>query len=127
MFESGTGLLSDQLAKLNGVKVINAASTLKNFALELEGQRYLLLEAVDSPSGPSIKASMCDIGDLPKLVEAVCSVDWHWLNGAKICQIDMSFKRVIFSLDPQGQLAVSVSCWQGSPFLAFQPFKPQAK
>jgi hypothetical protein len=107
-----------------GAKLEAASSSLKNFAIKLPDGRGISIEARDVDGDPEISVSLVKASELPKLNEAVCSVDWSWIVGSTVSDITVSAKMVRFSFDPAGPLNVSVGTWQGSPFLSFQPFRP---
>ena len=111
-------------ASLVGAKVKRANSSLRNFAIELEDGRGISIEAVEDEGEPLITANIIQAESLPSLNEAVCSVDWSWIYANQIKQILVSSKMVRFQLHNVGPLNVSVGTWQGSPFLSFQPFRP---
>jgi hypothetical protein len=48
---------------------------------------------------------------------------WSWIQKAKVADTRMASSAVNFSLDPAGPLQIAVQMWQGSPFLAFSPWK----
>jgi hypothetical protein len=64
---------------------------------------------------------------VPSLSEAVCSVDWSWINGSVFEDVQLSATAVRFKLNPAGPLTISSGAWQGSPFLSFMPYKPAPK
>lgn len=107
-----------------GAKLESANSSLKNFAIKLADGRGISIEAKDVAGTPEIVVSLVKTSELPKLNEAVCSVDWSWICESIVLDFSVSSKMVRFSLDPAGPLNVSVGTWQGSPFLSFQPFRP---
>jgi hypothetical protein len=107
-----------------GVKLEAANSSLKYFAIKLADGRGIAIEAKDVDGTPEIAVALVKASELPKLNEAVCSVDWSWICQSVVQDFTVSPKLVRFSLDPAGPLNVSVGTWQGSPFLSFQPFRP---
>jgi hypothetical protein len=115
------------LSSLYGKKVVRADSSLQNFSIEVEGAAGLSLEARGDKGQFSLTAAVVDSANLPRLSEAVCSVDWSWIYGSTVAEISVSSDSVRLSLQPVGPLTVSLSVWQGSPFLAFQPFRPSNK
>jgi hypothetical protein len=115
------------LSSLYGKKIVHADSSLQNFSIELEGATGLSLEARGDKSELSLTATVVDSSSLPRLSEAVCSVDWSWIYGATVSEISVLSDTVRLSLQPVGPLSISLSVWQGSPFLAFQPFRPANK
>jgi hypothetical protein len=64
---------------------------------------------------------------MPKLAEAVCSVDWSWIYGAKLLAVSAVSgprgKTIVLKFDTVGPITVSVGAWEGKPFLSFMPYK----
>lgn len=112
------------LSAIVGKSIARGDSSLGAFAVALSGDVGLLLEAVDRNGRPAIKASIVGVQELPRLSEAVCSVDWSWICNSTIKTVSVSDSAVRLLLEPVGPLTVAVAVWQGKPFLSFQPFKP---
>lgn len=112
------------LSKAIGRKVKRAASSLTAFAVELDENTGLLFEAVDDSGTTGVTVSLIDAGDLPKLHEAVCSVDWSWITNSTVAEIVPGSPAAKFKLEPTGVITVGSGMWQGKPFLSFQPFRP---
>lgn len=115
------------LKQFEGKRIKAAESSLKNFTIEFEGGVGLSIEASGEKDAPAIMLTALAAENLPRLSEAVCSVDWTWIYGSSIKRSTGASSYVKFELDPAGPLNVGVSVWQGSPFLSFQPFRPPAK
>lgn len=114
------GIFSPDL--IRGKVIASATSELKMFAVKFEDGTGLLLEAAGT-SVPAITAKMLPASELPSDTDAVCKVDWSWIQKAKVADTRMASSAVNFSLDPAGPLQIAVQMWQGSPFLAFSPWK----
>ena len=109
---------------IKGLSILSAKSSLKNFSLVLEGGVGLSIEALSDDDSQVLRCSIIDLANLPKMEEAVCSVDWSWIYRSKVDQISISERTIKFVLNPAGPLTISVAVWQGSPFLSFHPFRP---
>ena len=107
-----------------GKRVKSAGSSLDSFALELDDGTALLAKAINAGGRPAITTEIVQAQNLTKLSDAVCKVDWSWIYGSTVISLSYSQERLKLELDPAGPLAISVAVWQGSPFLAFQPFRP---
>lgn len=105
-----------------GRRVAQAASSLERFALTLDDGAALLAEARDA-AAPRVDVRLVTAAELPPLADAVCAVDWGWLLGATIAEARLDNGQLRLHLDPAGPLTVSAAVWQGSPFLAFQPYR----
>jgi hypothetical protein len=115
--------------KLEGVqsvtgKTVKAAfSSLTRFAIEFTDGTALVLETKTTDTQAAIGAQLVDASTMPRDEEAVCKVDWKWIIDSKIASIANSNAAVKLQLDPAGPLSVTMQFWQGSPFLAFQPYR----
>ena len=114
------------LARAEGRKIKAASSSLNTFAIELDDGSAILATAKREDDNVMIAISSVDAASLPKLADAVCSVDWSWICGSILKKAGSDDQQLKLELDPAGPLSVSVSVWQGSPFLAFRPFKAQS-
>lgn len=117
---SGSSFSPDQV---RGKVVASATSELKMFAVKFEDGTGLLLEAAGSSSAPAVTARLLEASELPADTDAVCKVDWSWIQNSKIADTKVGTGSVTFSLEPAGPLQIAVQVWQGSPFLAFSPWK----
>ncbi len=127
MAQSVNPTIVGNLSSLYGKKIVRAESSLQNFSVEVEGATGLNLQALNQSGRMFLSASVVDSSDLPKLSEAVCSVDWSWIYGSVVREIILATGTVRLNLQPVGPVNISLSVWQGSPFLAFQPFRPSNK
>jgi hypothetical protein len=109
--------------ELIGRKIQSASSSLRCFTISLDDGRGLLINAVDA--GDPLEADIVSSDQLPQQNEAVCSVDWGWIVGSSIRNARVSADRLVLQLDPSGPLNVFTGVWQGSAYLAFQPYKPK--
>lgn len=114
----------ETLSAISGCAIKAAFSSLTNFSCQLDGDRGLIIEAVESESGPAIRVSLVDAAQMPKESDAVCRVDWGWIAGSKISAASANSSAVRLQLAPAGPLTISVNVWEGKPFLSFQPFRP---
>ncbi len=75
----------------------------------------------------TIDSEIRPVIDMPKLAEAVCSVDWSWIYGAKLLAVSSLSgprgKTIVLKFDTVGPITVSVGAWEGKPFLSFMPYK----
>lgn len=117
----------DKLLGIIGNKVVRAASSLHQFAIEFSGDKCLILDAVSKDSSPVIAAQVTGSAQFPQSGDAVCSVDWSWISGGELIKVDSRTDQIKLNLSPQGPIAVSVAVWQGKPFLSFTPYKPPGK
>lgn len=115
------GNFSPELVR--GKVIASATSELKMFAVKFDDGTGLLLEAGGTSSMPAITAKMLSASELPSDTDAVCKVDWSWIEKAKVADTRIASSSVNFTLDPAGPLQIAVQMWQGSPFLAFSPWK----
>lgn len=114
-----------ELSKVSGLKVKRAASSLTSFAVELDDQLGLLFDAVTAEnSATGVAVSVVAAKDLPKLHEAVCSVDWSWIENSTVTEVIPGSPAAKLRLEPVGVITVGSGVWQGKPFLSFQPFRP---
>ncbi len=114
---------ADQLGRLHGKMIVKAVSSLDQFRLELEDSLALAVQARQEKGVAAVNIAMLNSINLPALQDAVCSVDWSWIHGSKIETIVVLPTSIRFVLQPAGPLTVSAAFWNGSPFLAFQPFQ----
>jgi hypothetical protein len=112
------------LARLRGARVETASSSLTQFAVALDGGRGLLAEAVEGAEAAAVVVSSPAADTLPPLAEAVCAVDWGWIVGSTVRGASLAAAQLRLELEPAGPLTISAAIWQGSPFLAFQPYRP---
>ncbi len=117
----------DKLSAIIGAKIVRASSSLHQFAIELSGDKCLILDAATGQSGPSIEPLVDDAAKFPSSGDAVCAVDWSWISGGELTAIRAGSDQVKLTLSPQGPITVSVAVWQGKPFLSFMPYKAPAK
>ena len=115
------------LTALVGKRIARADSSLKNFSVALDDGSGLQIDAIDDEGDARLAVTLPAAEALPNAKEAVCAVDWSWIYNSTIKNASADSSRIRLQLDPAGPLIVSVSVWQGSSFLAFQPFKPPAK
>lgn len=114
----------NDLSKVSGLKVKRAASSLTSFAVELDDQIGLIFDAVAEDGKTGVTVSVVDAKDLPKLHEAVCSVDWSWIENSTVVEVIPGSPAAKFRVEPAGVITVGSGVWQGKPFLSFQPFRP---
>lgn len=107
-----------------GHRVKAAISSLENMSLEMDGGGGLLIKACENGGKPAVSIEHMPSEQLPRQPDAVCSVDWSWIQGSALDKAVVNDASVRLHLDPAGPLTVSVQFWQGKPFLAFQPYKP---
>ncbi|MDP3510046.1 MAG: hypothetical protein Q8T09_18895 [Candidatus Melainabacteria bacterium] len=122
-------------SELAGATLASAASSLHSFGLNFADGRGLLLTAAveEGDSAMSIADELTidseirPVSDMPKLAEAVCSVDWSWIYGAKLLAVSSLSgprgKTIVLKFDTVGPITVSVGAWEGKPFLSFMPYK----
>ena len=115
---------SGTLEQILGDRVVKASSSLGSFAVELESGRGLLFSASDGSGRPEVVAELVDACNLPSLAEAVCTVDWSWIEGSKIAEAGARGPGVKIVMEPAGPLEIGVGVWQSKPYLFFQPYKP---
>jgi len=116
--------LKDSLQEAVGRRIEAAASSLTKFTVTLDSGVGLLIEAAGTGESPKAAAKIVEASALPKEKEAVCAVNWGWIYGSTIAKVEITPNQFKFQLDPAGPVTVSVQVWKGSPFLAFQPFRP---
>ncbi len=114
----------NELSKVSGLKVKRAASSLTSFAVELDDRKGLIFDAIIDGSATGVTVSVVAAEDLPKLHEAVCSVDWSWIENSTVAEVTAGSPAAKFRLEPVGVITVGSGMWQGKPFLSFQPFRP---
>lgn len=107
-----------------GLKIEGASSSLNKFAMRLSDGRGLVLEANDKDEEFIIETTLVEEKELPKLAEAVCTVDWTWIEKSEVVKVNSLGDSVSFSLSPAGLLVIGLGAWEGKPFLSFRPFKP---
>jgi hypothetical protein len=112
-------------ASFIGQRVKQATSSLESMSIEFDGGKGLLLLGADGASGQAaLSIRQMEAEHLPRQADAVCSVDWSWIQGSALTRATVNDGNLKLELDPAGPLTVSVQLWQGKPFLAFQPYKP---
>ena len=116
-------MTTNWMITLTGKKLRNACSTLSEFSCETDSEHDLILQAINSDSGPKIEAHLVPKNSSSRESDAVCKVDWSWINDSTILQISFTGSAVRLQLAPAGPLTISAQLWQGKPFLAFQPYK----
>jgi hypothetical protein len=129
---SSANQISTELA---GATLTSAASSLHSFGLNFaDGRGLLLTAAVEAGDKKmniadelSIDSVIKPVSEMPKLAEAVCSVDWSWIYGAKLLSVSALSgprgKTIVLKFDTVGPITVSVGAWEGKPFLSFMPYK----
>lgn len=129
---SSANKISTELA---GATLTSAASSLHSFGLNFaDGRGLLLTAAVEEGDSKmniadelSIDSVIKPVSDMPRLAEAVCSVDWSWIYGAKLLSVNALSgprgKTIVLKFDTVGPITVSVGAWEGKPFLSFMPYK----
>lgn len=117
----------NKVSEIVGRQVLRASSSLNLFALELSGDRALVLEAKMDGTDAVIEPSIVSAAEMPLSKEAVCAVDWSWIYGSTISQVAAGEEQVRITFVPQGPVTVSVAVWQGKPFLSFMPYKAPAR
>ncbi len=129
---SSANQISTELA---GATLTSAASSLHRFGLNFaDGRGLLLTAAVEAGDKKlniadelSIDSVIKPVSEMPKLAEAVCSVDWSWIYGAKLLSVSALSgprgKTIVLKFDTVGPITVSVGAWEGKPFLSFMPYK----
>ncbi|MFA6208802.1 MAG: hypothetical protein WCT03_23765 [Candidatus Obscuribacterales bacterium] len=129
---SSANQISTELA---GATLKSAASSLHSFGLNFaDGRGLLLTAAVEAGDKKmniadelSIDSVIKPVSEMPKLAEAVCSVDWSWIYGAKLLSVSALSgprgKTIVLKFDTVGPITVSVGAWEGKPFLSFMPYK----
>jgi hypothetical protein len=110
--------------ELIGRKIQSASSSLQCFTIVLDDGSGLVVSAVDSAE--PLDARIVSAAELPSHNEAVCSVDWGWITGSSVKTGQLTADRLALQLDPAGPLNILTGMWQGSPYLAFQPYKPKS-
>lgn len=127
--------VSNISGELAGATLATAASSLHSFGLNFTDGRGLLLTAsveegdskMNIADELSIDSAIKPVSDMPKLAEAVCSVDWSWICGAKLLSVSAlngpRGKTIVLQFDTVGPITVSVGAWEGKPFLSFMPYK----
>lgn len=127
--------VSNISGELAGATLATAASSLHSFGLNFADGRGLLLTAsveegdckMNIADELRIDSAIMSVSDMPKLAEAVCSVDWSWIYGAKLLSVSAlngpRGKTIVLQFDTVGPITVSVGAWEGKPFLSFMPYK----
>jgi hypothetical protein len=116
----------EALARAQGRRVVAASSSLTFLSLALDDGHGLLAEAKTDGEAPRVGVARLPTDSLPRLEDAVCTVDWSWIVGSTLRAASLAEGRLRLELEPAGPLTVSAALWQGAPFLAFQPFKAPA-
>lgn len=120
----------EALAAVVGKTVTGASSSLGEMAIGLdgpEGPSGVILEAGSEGGAAIVQARLVSVDELPSLAEAVCAVDWSWIEKSVIKNAEPAGSSVKFQLDPAGPLTIGAAFWQGKPFLSFQPYRPAKK
>lgn len=110
-----------------GAKINKAASSLNKFSVNFSDGRGVLFEASENNDGFLINSNIVDSEKLPALSEAVCTVDWGWIENSTIEAIHSSKDVIKFKLSPAGPLVIGLGAWEGKPFLSFKPYQPAKK
>lgn len=120
---SGTVSQQASLEGLLGQTLVSAQSSLQSFGLIFDNGLGLLLEGVVEEGELAVGWKILSEAEMPRLSEAVCSVDWSWIYGCRVLALDAgeSFR---LTFDKVGKITVNVGAWQGKPFLSFMPYKP---
>ena len=113
----------DGAQSITGKTVKAAFSSLTRFAIEFSDGTAMVLETTTNGAQAAIDCRVVDASTMPRDEEAVCKVDWKWIIDSKIASIAATSSAVKLQLDPTGPLSVTMQFWQGSPFLAFQPYR----
>ena len=115
------------IQEIVGAKIDKAASSLNKFSINLNDGRGLLLEAGENNDGFLINFNLVDGASLPQLSEAVCTVDWTWIENSTVESVKSSNNSIEFKLSPAGPLVIGLGAWEGKPFLSFRPYRPAKK
>lgn len=120
---SQTSLKARSLNELLGAAVVSAQSSLNSFGITFDNDLGLVLEAMVEEGDLMIGWKIIPAKAMPRLSEAVCSVDWSWIYGKTLDGFERgdSFRLELAGI---GKITVSVGAWQGKPFLSFMPYKP---
>lgn len=113
--EKAATLKKDLLNK----RICKAWSSLESMSFLLDDGSGLLIKA-----GDAICLSICSGDALPAGEDAVCKVDWSWIESSLITDVTILARSVNFVLNPSGPLKIDLQTWQNKPFLAFMPYKP---
>jgi hypothetical protein len=114
---------SEALAESIGRRVVGASSSLTFLSVELDDGHGLLAEARTDGATPTVGLVRMPASSLPRLEEAICTVDWSWIVDSTVRAATLAEGQLRLELEPAGPLTVSAALWQGSPFLAFQPYR----
>jgi hypothetical protein len=118
---------AEALARARGRRVVAASSSLTFLSVTLDDGHGLLVEARTDGDSPRVGVAWLPASSLPQLADAVCAVDWHWIEGSALGAATLDEAQLRLELEPAGPLTVSAALWQGAPFLAFQPYRaPQS-
>lgn len=115
---------AEVLAGIIGKQITAAQSSLNSYSLAFADGSGILIEACGGQEDAHIAVTALALADLPSLAEAVCAVDWSWIQQSKIVTANFGFERIQLKLDPAGPLNISLGIWQTKPFLTFMPYKP---
>ncbi len=122
-------------AEFKGAELKEAQSSLHSFGLTFANGKGIVLSAtlekgdsaMNLPDELSIATEIKAAETMPKLAEAVCSVDWSWIYGSQLVSMSRQAgprgAAIVIKLDPVGPITVSVGAWEGKPFLSFMPYK----
>ncbi len=117
---------AEALKAIIGKKVTEASSSLTSFAVKFDDSTGVLFDAV-RPESPFVAARVVDASQLPKLEEAVCTVDWSWISESTIEDAKEAGASVRLQFNSAGPLTIGSALWEGKPFLSFQPYRPAKK
>ncbi len=113
--------IPEKIEELKGNQIVSAQSSLDCFCIKLDKGLGLVLKP--NKNSGAIEANIVAEEDLPTLNEAVCAVDWSWIQGSQIQSVKTASNQVAFQLSPAGPLKVNSGSWQNKPFLFFDPYK----
>ena len=111
------------LKSLGSRTVSSAFSSLDKLAVEFEDGNAILIDIPKETPFAHLDMHIVKATDLAREEEAVCKVDWSWIFGSKLVDVQASGHTITLQLDPAGPVSASLQYWQGKPFLAFQPFR----
>lgn len=123
----GNILNQESIESVAGAEIEKASSSLNMFAIAFTDGRGLMLKANQDEEDFVIDSELTTKEKLPELAEAVCTVDWTWIENTTINTVKAKDNLVEFKLNPVGPLVIGLGAWEGKPFLSFQPFRPAKK
>ena len=53
-----------------------------------------------------------------------CTVDWSWLAGREVVSAQSDLQSIVLTFRDGKTLTVRATLYQGTPFLAFDPWRP---